>query len=350
VTDLRQPVTKDPFEERYSRQILFGGIGAEGQRRLAAGRVAIVGCGATGSALASLLARAGVGLLRIIDRDYVEASNLQRQSLFEEQDAAESVPKAIAAARKIAAFNSAIVTEARVEDVVPQNIEALLEGMDLILDGTDNFETRYLLNDYAVKHDRAWIYTAAVGSYGVTLNVLPGKTACLACIFPDTPRGMVETCETSGILNTAVNVVASIAATEAMKLLVGGAAAEQLRKTLWSFDVWSNEHAEISATKPRAGCRTCGERGFIHLAGEGRPHITLCGRNSVQIHERSRPIDFAEMKQRLETLGVVRHNEFVLKFWREPYEMTLFPDGRAIIKGTTDTGLARSLYARFVGS
>jgi molybdopterin/thiamine biosynthesis adenylyltransferase len=338
------------IEERYSRQILFGGIGAEGQRRLGAGRVAIVGCGATGSALASLLARAGVGVLRIIDRDYVEASNLQRQSLFEEKDAAESLPKAIAAARKIALFNSAIVVEARVEDVVPQNIEALLEGMDLILDGTDNFETRYLLNDYAVQHGRPWIYAAAVGSYGVTLNVLPGKTSCLACIFPDTPRGMVETCESSGILNTAVNVVASIAATEAMKLLVGGAAAEQLRKTLWSFDVWSNEHAEISAAKPRAGCRACGERDFIHLAGEGRPHITMCGRNSVQIHERARPIDFAEMRQRLETHGVVRHNEFVLKFWRDPYEMTLFPDGRAIIKGTTDTGLARSLYARYVGS
>ena len=338
------------IEERYSRQILFGGIGAEGQRRLGAGRVAIVGCGATGSALASLLARAGVGVLRIIDRDYVEASNLQRQSLFEEKDAAESLPKAIAAARKIALFNSAIVVEARVEDVVPQNIEALLQGMDLILDGTDNFETRYLLNDYAVQHGRPWIYAAAVGSYGVTLNVLPGKTSCLACIFPDTPRGMVETCETSGILNTAVNVVASIAATEAMKLLVGGAVEEQLRKTLWSFDVWSNEHAEISAAKPRAGCRACGERDFIHLAGEGRPHITMCGRNSVQIHERARPIDFAEMRQRLETHGVVRHNEFVLKFWRDPYEMTLFPDGRAIIKGTTDTGLARSLYARYVGS
>jgi len=350
VTHLRQAVEKEQIEERYSRQILFGGIGTEGQRRLGAGRVAIVGCGATGSALASLLARAGVGLLRIIDRDYVETSNLQRQSLFEEKDAAESLPKAIAAARKIAEFNSAIAVDARVEDVVPQNVEALLEGMDLILDGTDNFETRYLLNDYAVKHGRPWIYAAAVGSYGVTLNVLPGKTACLACIFPDTPRGVVETCETSGILNTAVNVVASIAATEAMKLLVGGAAAGQLRKTLWSFDVWSNEHAEISAAKPRAGCRACGERDFVHLAGEGRPHITMCGRNSVQIHERARPIDFAEMQQRLESHGVVRHNEFVLKFWREPYEMTLFPDGRAIIKGTTDTGLARSLYARFVGS
>jgi len=345
-----QGVEKQKFEERYSRQILFRGIGAEGQRRLAEGRVAIVGCGATGSALASLLARAGVGTLRIIDRDYVESSNLQRQSLFDEKDAAESVPKAIAAARKIAAFNSEIVVEPRVEDVIPGNINVLLEGMDVILDGTDNFETRYLLNDYALKNSLPWIYAAAVGSYGVTLNVLPGKTACLACIFPDTPRGMVETCETSGILNTAVNVVASIAATEAMKLLIGGAAAEQLRKTLWSLDVWKNDQVEIAAGTPRPGCRACGERDFVHLAGEGRPHITMCGRNSVQIHERARPIDFAEMQRRLEAHGLVRHNEFVLKFWREAYEMTIFPDGRAIIKGTTDTGVARSLYARYVGS
>ena len=345
-----QGVEKQKFEERYSRQILFRGIGAEGQRRLAEGRVAIVGCGATGSALASLLARAGVGRLRIIDRDYVESSNLQRQSLFDEKDAAESVPKAIAAARKIAAFNSEIVVEPRVEDVIPGNINVLFEGMDVILDGTDNFETRYLLNDYALKNSLPWIYAAAVGSYGVTLNVLPGKTACLACIFPDTPRGMVETCETSGILNTAVNVVASIAATEAMKLLIGGAAAEQLRKTLWSLDVWKNDQVEIAAGTPRPGCRACGERDFVHLAGEGHPHITMCGRNSVQIHERARPIDFAEMQRRLEAHGLVRHNEFVLKFWREPYEMTIFPDGRAIIKGTTDTGVARSLYARYVGS
>ena len=350
MTSLRQGVEKEEFEERYSRQILFRGIGVQGQQHLAAGRVAIVGCGATGSALASLLARAGVGTLRIIDRDYVEASNLQRQSLFEEKDAAESLPKAVAAAQKIAAFNSEISVEARVEDLVPGSIDVLLEGMDVILDGTDNFETRYLVNDYAVKNSLPWIYTAAVGSYGVTLNVLPGKTACLACIFPDTPQGMVETCETSGILNTAVNLVASIAATEAMKLLVGGAAAEQLRNTLWSFDVWRNVQAEIAAARPRAGCRACGERNFVHLAGEGRPHVTMCGRNSVQIHERARPIDFAEMQRRLEAHGVVRHNEFVLKFWREPYEMTLFPDGRAIIKGTTETGVARSLYARYVGS
>jgi len=350
VTSLRQGLEKEKFEERYSRQILFRGIGVKGQRRLAAARAAIVGCGATGSALASLLARAGVGTLRIIDRDYVEESNLQRQSLFDEKDAAESVPKAIAAARKIAAFNSEIVVEARVDDVVPANIYALLEGMDVVLDGTDNFETRYLLNDYAVKNTLPWIYAAAVGSYGVTLNVLPNTTACLSCIFPETPRGMVETCETAGILNSAVNLISSIAATEAIKLLIGGEAAKNLRKTLWSYDAWTNQQAEVSAATPRPGCRVCGERDFVHLAGEGRPHLTMCGRNSVQIHERARPIDFAELQRRLQSLGVVRHNEFVLKFWREPYEMTLFPDGRAIIKGTTDTGIARSLYARYVGS
>jgi molybdopterin/thiamine biosynthesis adenylyltransferase len=343
-----EAVEKQQFE-RYSRQILFRGIGADGQRRLAAARVAIVGCGATGSALASLLARAGVGALRIIDRDYVEESNLQRQSLFDEADAAESLPKAIAAARKISAFNSEIQLEPRAQDLVPANAEGLLEGMDVILDGSDNFETRYLINDYAVKNGRTWIYTAAVGSYGVTMNVLPGQTACLACIFPDSPRGMVETCETSGILNSAVNLVASIAATETVKLLIG-TASEQLRKTLWSYDVWTNQSAEISAAKPRPGCRACGQRNFVHLAGEGRPHITLCGRNSVQIHERARPIDFTELQGRLNSLGKVRHNAFVLKFWREPYEMTLFPDGRAIIRGTTDVAVARSLYARYVGS
>src|SRR5579864_8413991 len=338
------------LRERYSRQILFHGIGEAGQRRLQAAQAAIVGCGATGSALAGLLARAGVGALRIIDRDYVEPSNLQRQSLFDESDAAESIPKAIAAARKIAAFNSQIVVEPKVEDLVPANIQALLEGSDLILDGTDNFETRYLINDFAVERSLPWIYCAAVGSYAVTLNVVPGQTACLACIFPDSPHGMVETCETSGILNSAVNLVASIAATEALKFLVSDGNSPRLRRTLLSFDVWTNEHAEISAATPHAGCRACGERDFIHLAGEGRPHITLCGRNSVQIHERQRPIDFAEMDRRLQPHGMVRYNDFVLKFWLEPYEMTLFPDGRAIIKGTTDTAVARSLYARYVGS
>jgi molybdopterin-synthase adenylyltransferase len=323
-------------------------MGVKGQSMLAVSRVALVGCGATGSTIASLLARAGVGTIRIIDRDYVESSNLQRQSLFDEADAAESMPKAIAASHKIAAFNSQIVVEPKVSDLTPANIDALLHGMQLILDGTDNFETRFLLNDYAVKNCLPWIYTAAVGSYGVTLNVLPRNTACMACLFPEAPHGMIETCETAGILNSAVNLVAAIASTEAMKILIG--AEGKLRRTLLSVDVWTNERAEISASEPRAQCRVCGAREFAHLAGDGRPHITLCGRNSVQIHERHRFVDLAEMSHRLTPHGVVRRNDFILKFWREPYEMTLFPDGRAIIKGTTDTSIARGLYAKYVGS
>jgi molybdopterin-synthase adenylyltransferase len=336
------------FEDRYSRQVLFPGIGCEGQQRLDQGRVAIVGCGATGACVSGLLARAGVGHLTIIDRDYVEPSNLQRQSLFDEADAAESLPKAIAAARKIAAFNSEVQTTPVVADLTPENIEQLLANADLILDATDNFETRYLINDFAIKHGRPWIYAAAVAAYAVTMNVIPGETACLACVFPAPPHGTVETCDTAGILNSAVNLIGSIEATEAIKFLVG--AKEKLRRTLISFDVWSNEQAEISAARPRPGCQTCEKREFVHLAGERRPQITLCGRNSVQIHERNRPVDFAEMSARLGAHGTVKHNAFVLKFWREPFELTLFPDGRAIIKGTNDTSVARSLYARFVGS
>lgn len=334
--------------ERYSRQMLFAGIGHDGQARLRQAHAAIVGCGATGSAVASLLARAGVGTLRIIDRDFVEPSNLQRQTLFDETDAADSLPKAVAAAKKIAAFNSDIVIEPEVSDLVPENIDRLLSGTQLILDGTDNFETRYLLNDWAVQNDTPWIYCAAVGSYAATLNVIPGKAACLACVFPEPPSGAIETCETAGILNSAVNLAASVAATEAIKILVG--ASGQIRKTLLSFDVWSNEHAEIATRTPRSGCRVCQGREFEHLKGERRPHITLCGRNSVQIHERNRPVDFSSMSERLKPHGSVRHNQFVLKFQRDPFEMTLFPDGRAIFKGTDDPAVARTLYAKYVGN
>ena len=337
-----------PQDDRYSRQILFTPIGPEGQQRLAQGCVAIVGCGATGSALATLLARAGVGRLRIIDRDYVEPSNLQRQLLFEERDADQGLPKAIAAARGIARFNTAIAVEASVADLTPKNAVELLDGAVVILDGTDNFETRYLLNDYAVSQNLPWIYTAAVGSYGVTLNVLPGETACLACVFPQAPLGLGETCDTSGILNSAVNAMAAVAATETIKLLVG--AHDALRRTMLSHDVWRNERREIAADHPRADCRCCVRREFVHLAGEGRAHITLCGRNSVQIHERRRPVDLAEAEARLRPFGSVRSNGFALRFSHESYEMTIFPDGRAIIKGTTDPAIARSLYARYIGS
>ena len=336
------------FPDRYSRQVLFPGIGVEGQARLKTSRVAIVGCGATGTCVASLLARAGVGELRIIDRDYVEPSNLQRQTLFDEADAAESLPKAVAATRKISAFNSGIKVISEVSDLTPENADALLGSADLILDATDNFETRYLINDFAVQSGKPWIYAAAVAAYGVTMNIIPGETACLSCIFPAPPEGTVETCDTAGILNSAVNLIGSIEATEAIKLLVG--ARDKLRRTLLSFDVWSNDHAEVAAGHPRPGCLTCQQRKFVHLAGERRPQITMCGRNSVQIHERNRPVNFSEMSSRLQPHGTVKHNDFVLKFWREPFELTLFPDGRAIIKGTTDTAVARSLYARFIGN
>ncbi|MGH9697255.1 MAG: ThiF family adenylyltransferase, partial [Bryobacteraceae bacterium] len=334
------PTMTIPPQERYSRQILFRAIGPQGQARLANASIAVVGCGATGSALTGLLARSGVGFLRIVDRDYVEPSNLQRQMLFDEADAAESLPKAIAAARKIASFNSDVYADAQVADLTPSNVSELLSGVDLILDGTDNFETRYLINDFAVKNILPWIYTAAVGSYGVAMNILPGETACLACIFPDSPTGIVETCDTSGILNSAVNLMASISATEALKLLVGEKS--NLRRTLLSYDVWTNEHSEVSAAKPRSGCRCCGQREFPHLAGEGRPHITLCGRNSVQIHEHPRPIDLAALHARLAPHGDVRYNQLLLRFTRGEYVLTIFADGRAIVQGTTDVALARS--------
>lgn len=334
--------------ERYSRQVLYPGIGEDGQRKLAASHVALVGCGATGAAAAGLLARAGVGKLTIIDRDFVEESNLQRQVLFDEADAHEALPKAEAARRKILLFNSEISVHPHVADLVPANIHSLLQDADLVLDGTDNFETRYLLNDYAVEQARPWIYAAAMGAYAVTMNILPGETACLACLFPRPPSGPVETCDTAGILNTAVNLAASIEVTEALKLLTG--VRQQVRRTLLSHDLWTNERSEVSTAHPRADCDVCKERNFTHLRGEGRPHITLCGRNSVQIHEHNRPVDFAAMEARLRPHGTVRFNTLLLRFARGPYTITLFPDGRALVQGTTDVTLARSLYARFIGS
>jgi molybdopterin-synthase adenylyltransferase len=349
-------------DDRYSRQILFPGIGPAGQQMLAAAHVAIIGCGATGAAAASLLARAGIGTLTLIDRDFVEPSNLQRQVLFDESDALQSLPKAEAARRKIALFNSAITVHPHITDLVPANIHELLAPAHLILDATDNFETRYLINDYAVQQSKPWIYAAAIGAYAATMTILPKPhpasppstpysllpTSCLACIFPKPPSGPVETCDTSGILSTAVNLAASIQVTEALKLLTGQP--HLIRRTLLSFDLWSNERSEINTTRPNPTCTVCAQRTFAHLAGEGRPHITLCGRNSVQIHEHHRPVDFAAMRDRLAPHGQVRFNDLLLRFDRPPHTLTLFADGRAIIQGTTDITIARSLYARFIGS
>lgn len=335
-------------EERYSRQILFPGIGEQGQQKLLAAHVAVVGCGATGAAVAGLLARAGVGTLTMIDRDYVEWSNLQRQVLFEEDDAAEALPKTVAAKRRIAGFNRHIQVEAHVADLVPGNIHTLLQPAQVVLDATDNYETRFLLNDYAVEQNKPWIYAGAIGSYAVTMNILPGETACLACIFQEPPGGAVETCDTGGILNPAVNLAASLEAAEAMKWIVG--AKQQMRRTLFSCDVWSNERSEVDASRPRPDCPVCGERKFQHLAGTARPQITLCGRNSVQIHEHNRPMDFAELEVKLRPHGTVQRNALLLRFDRGSHRITVFQDGRAIVQGTTDIGVARSLYARFIGS
>ena len=337
--------------ERYSRQVLFRPIGKEGQRKLASAHIAIVGCGATGAALSGLLARAGIGTLTIIDRDYVEPSNLQRQVLFDEADAAACLPKAEAAKQHIQRFNSDIVVNAHIADLTPANIAELLDGAQLVLDATDNFETRYLLNDFAVASSLPWIYTAAIGSYAATMNIQPAgqhRTACLACIFPAPPSGTVETCDTAGILNTAVNFAASIAATEAIKFAAGNTGS--MRRTLLSHDLWTGERSEIRTDKPRADCATCGNHDFPHLRGEGRPHITLCGRNSVQIHEHHRPVNFNQLEARLVPHGTVRRNEMLLRFERAPFTMTVFADGRALIQGTTDIAAARTFYARFIGS
>ena len=352
----------DPTE-RYSRQVLFAGIGLQGQQRLLAAHAAVVGVGATGAAAAGLLVRAGVGQIALIDRDFVEASNLQRQVLFDENDAREALPKAEAARRHLGRVNADVRVEAHVADLTPENIESLLNGAEIILDCTDNFETRYLLNDFCVQGGRPWIYTAAVGAYAATMNVLPRigngeaqpawtrsvePTACLACIFPEAPRGEVQTCETAGVLGPAVNLAASVAVAEAMKFLTGQP--ERMRRSLLSHDLWTGERSEISTGTPRPGCTVCGARDFRDLRGEGRPQITLCGRNSVQIHEHHRPVDLRALEQRLKPLGEVRANGLLLRFQYPPYTLTVFPDGRALVQGTTEVGLARSLYARFFGS
>lgn len=343
----------DPGQfERYSRQILFAGIGEEGQQRLLQSSAVLVGCGALGTVAANLLVRAGVGRLRIIDRDFVELSNLQRQTLFEESDARESLPKAVAAHRRLAAINSDAVVEPVVADLNPENTRELLSGFPLILDGTDNFETRLLINDAAIALGVPWIYAAAVASYGVTFTILPGETACLACLLESNGKlnsfGLEETCDTAGVLNSAASLIASIEATEATKLLAGKS--DALNGRLVSCDVWAGRFQSIRVAR-NPQCRACGRRDFTYLEGEAQPHVTLCGRDSVQIHERSRRLDLGELGRRIEkTVAGVRRNNFLLRFRVPPYELTVFPDGRAVIKGTRDPAVARSLYARYIGA
>jgi molybdopterin-synthase adenylyltransferase len=338
------------FQEKYSRQMLFAGIGPQGQAKLFASRAAIVGCGAIGAAAANLLVRAGVGHLRIIDRDFVEPSNLQRQTLFDESDAAQALPKAIAAERKLRSINSSISVEGVVADLNPQNAEELLGGVDLLLDGADNFETRFLINDFAVKSGTPWIYAAGVASYGLTMTIRPGLTPCLACLLEtaNAGLGLEETCDTIGVLGPIVNLIASLEAAEALKLLAGRE--DALHGRLISCDVWSGRMQSIRVART-PDCRACAKHEFTYLEGESQPHITMCGRDSVQIHERSRAIDLSALRARLSPIAAeVRQNDFLLRFRIAPYEMTVFADGRAILKGTQDPSVARSLYARYIGA
>ena len=337
----------DPSERlRYSRQILFPGIGERGQEALAGAHAVIAGCGALGSFHAATLARAGVGRLTIVDRDYIEPSNLHRQWLFEEQDAAEALPKAIAAQRRLAAINSGITVRGVVADLTAENAAELLGGAGLILDGTDNFETRYLINDFAVSRGIPWIYGAAVGSYGLVMPVLPGRTACLRCVYPEPPLGIQPTCETAGVLNVIVSTVASLQAADALKILSGRP--DLVRARITTVDVWEGGIRQIDGPPRDPECPACGRGEFPYLEQRERPPAVLCGRNAVQIRQR-RSIDLDALRARLEPLGEVRANEFALCFLAAPYEMTVFTDGRAIVKGTDDVGVARSFYARYVG-
>lgn len=352
---------------RYSRQILFAPLGREGQERLRAASAAIIGCGALGGAQAELLTRAGVGRLILVDRDLVEASNLQRQRLFTEADAAEGAPKAAAAARRLAAVNAEVEVVARVADLGPENIEELLAGAQILLDGCDNLETRYLLNDYSQACGAPWIYGAVVGSYGATFTILPagglalsgdgspagpGPTACLECLFGPQPAELTETCDTRGVLNWAVDWVASQQAGEAVKWMAGAAAA--LRTTLIARDLWSNEASELRAPPRDPNCRACARRDWVHLRGERRAPVTLCGRDAVQIHERGRELSLSALAARLAPLGEVRRHDLLLRFQPKgdarARELVIFPDGRAIIRGAADAAAARAAYARYIGA
>lgn len=337
--------------KRYSRQVLFNEIGPAGQGRLATARVLLVGCGALGSSHAEMLARAGVGYLKIVDRDFVELTNLQRQTLFSESDALERLPKAIAARNRIAAINSEINVEPIVADINNSNIESMVEGCDLAIDGTDNFQVRYLLNDVCVKLGIKWIYGAAVSSYGSTMTIIPGETPCLRCIFAEMPdAGSAPTCDTAGVIMPIITTVSATQVSEALKILVGDMAS--LHGSLMQFDVWANDRQKITLGKPDPECLACGVRKFEFLDAEATEFSAiLCGRDAVQVAAPQKTeIDLATLAKRLERLTDVKQNEYLVRFTSDDNVVTVFRDGRAIIQGTDDVSHARSIYAKYIGS
>lgn len=336
---------------RYLRQTIFPGIGQDGQQKLLAARVVIVGCGATGTVIANHLARAGIGRLTIVDRDFIELNNLQRQLLFDEQDLAENLPKAIAAERKLRAINSDIEVRGVVSDVNAENVETLIEAATLVMDGTDNFETRYIVNDACIKHNIPWIYTGAVASYGMTQTIIPGQTACLRCLVSEIPPpGTTATCDTAGVVGPVVGAMASISAAEAIKLIVGQG---ELNQGIIHFDLWYNTFEQFANNGPRSDCLTCRQHNFEFLNQEKGGHIaSLCGRDAVQIRQPgSGKLPLSELGDRLGSVSeVIACNDYLLRFKVDDYEITLFADARAIIKGTQDESVARGLYAKYVGA
>lgn len=337
---------------RYSRQLLFGPIGEEGQQKLLNSRVAVVGMGALGTVLANHMVRAGVGFVRVIDRDFVEASNLQRQMLYHEHHASEGLPKAIAAAETLHNINSGITVEPVVADLTWANAEELLSDVDLVLDGSDNFQVRFLVNDVCVKHGIPWVYGGGVSANGMTMPILPGETPCLRCLFDSAPApGTTQTCDTAGVIGPLIHIVASYQAVEAMKLLVG--APESVRKTMLNLSVWdySTSSVDISRAK-RPDCICCGRREFEYLQPEaGEQTTSLCGRNTIQISP-TEPwdVDLPALADRLQSSGKVESNKFLVRFHvKEDLRLVIFSDGRVLVQGTDDLSVARSLYAKYIG-
>lgn len=337
--------------ERYSRQILFPGIGKAGQEKLTQSRVTLIGCGALGAMHAEMLARAGVGCLRLVDRDFIEESNLHRQVMYDESDVANTLPKAVAAANRIARINSAVVAEAVVKDVNYANIEDLIRDADVVLDGTDNFEARYLINDAAVKLNKPWVYGAAVSSYGLQMTIIPGVTPCLRCVFPDMPApGTSPTCDTAGVILPIIATVSSYQVAETLKLLVGQI--DKLHGSLIQFDLWQNSFTRLKLRECTPDCLTCVQQRYEYLAARGGQVVTsLCGRNAVQITPATATqLDFAKLAAQLREAGEVSYNRFLLKLKTKEHEITVFADARSIVKGTEDVNVARSLYARYIGA
>jgi adenylyltransferase/sulfurtransferase len=338
---------------RYARQIRYAPFGQDGQERLATSRALVVGCGALGTVIANTLVRAGVGHVRIVDRDFVELTNLQRQVLFDEDDIAADLPKAVAAAKKLSRVNSQVNIEPIVADVSPNNIQELAREMGVIVDGTDNFETRYLINDLAVSQSIPWVYGGCIGAEGQSMTILPGETGCLRCLMPEPPPvGATPTCDTAGVVGPIVNVVASIQAMEAIKVLSGHR--DSISRSLSIFDVWENRYRQIDVSNLRnqVDCPCCHHGEYLWLSGDrASQSAILCGRNAVQLNAPpGTTVSLDAMAEKLAPLGEVTKNRYLLRLTIPPYLITLFPDGRAIIGGTDDVAEARTAYARYVGT